>query len=86
MYSSNGQITHFSASDLVERPKECVNRWSSQYRGAQSPVIYQCTCQWFGNTLVFSVIKFQVCGNFVQCLFWTVPVYLITKYNDMLFC
>ena len=27
------------ASDEVERPKECVNRWSSPYRGAQSPFI-----------------------------------------------
>ena len=88
IYSSNGQITHFSgtwkpigntpifrhsislfrdfekASDLAERPKECVNRLSSPYRGAQSPVIYQCACQWFGNTLLLSVIKFQMCGNF----------------------
>ena len=27
------------ASDLVERPKVWVNRWSYPYRGAQSPVI-----------------------------------------------
>ena len=27
------------ASDLVERPKEWVNRWSYPYKGAQSPVI-----------------------------------------------
>ena len=88
MYSSNGQITHFSgtwkpigntpimeysfplfrdlekASDLVDRPKECVNRLYSPHRGAQSPVIYQCAGHWLGNTLVFSVIKFQICGNF----------------------
>ena len=52
------------ASDLVERPKECVNRLSSPYRGAQSPVIYQFASHCLGNTLVFSVIKFQMCGNF----------------------
>ena len=45
-------------SDLVEKLKECANRWSSPYRGAQSPVIYQCACQWLGNTLVFSVWEF----------------------------
>ena len=27
------------ASDLVERPKEWVDRWSYPYKGAQSPVI-----------------------------------------------
>ena len=52
------------ASDLVERPKECVYRLSSPYRGAQSPVIYQCAGHCLGNTLVFSVVKFQICGNF----------------------
>ena len=52
------------ASDLVERPKECVNRLSSPYRGAQSPIIYQYVGHWLGNTLVLSVIKFQMCGNF----------------------
>ena len=67
-----GHSFHFrdlgKASDLVERPKECVNRRSSPYRGAQFPVIYQYPFQWLVNTLVFSVIKFQRCGIF-QCLF-----------------
>ena len=52
------------APDLVKRSKECVNSLSCPYRGAQSPVIYQCVGQWLGNTLVFSVIKFKMCGNF----------------------
>ena len=30
------------ASDLVERPKECVNRLYSPHTRAQSPIIYQC--------------------------------------------
>ena len=51
-------------SDLVERSKECVNRLSSPYRGAQSPVIYQFAGHCLGNTLVFSIIKFQMCGIF----------------------
>ena len=52
------------ASDLMERPKECANRLYYPYRGAQFPVIYQCAGHWFGNTLVFSVVKFQIYGNF----------------------
>ena len=52
------------ASDLVERPKECVNMLNSPCRGAQSPIIYQCAGHWLGNTFVFSLIKFQICGNF----------------------
>ena len=40
------------ASDLVERPKECVNRLSSPYRGAQSPVIYQCAGHLLGKLLI----------------------------------
>ena len=32
-------IVFGEASDLVERPKEWVNRWSYPYKGAQSPVI-----------------------------------------------
>ena len=44
------------ASDVVERPKECVNR-SSSYRGAQSPVIYQFAGHWLGNTLIFYCVN-----------------------------
>ena len=69
------------ASDQVERPKECVNRWSSPYRGAQSPFIYYCAYQWLGNTLVFSAIKFQMCGKFFNAYSGQFPVDLITKYN-----
>ena len=69
------------ASDLVERPKEWVNRWSYPYKGAQSPVITNAPVHgWLGNTLVFSAIKFQGVGIF-QCIFWTNPVYLITECN-----
>ena len=69
------------ASDLVERPKEWVNRWSYLYKGAQSPVITNAPVHgWLGITLVFSAIKFQGVGIF-QCIFCTIPVYLITESN-----
>ena len=59
---------HSSCSEILKKHmiwwKECVNRLYSTYRGAQSPVIHQCTSHWLGNTLVFIVIKFQMCRNF----------------------
>ena len=72
---------------VPENPWEIPQSWDIQF--SCSEILEKYLICWkdprnmsmVGNTLVLSVIKFQMGGDILQCIFWIVPVYLITKYN-----
>ena len=57
-------------SDLVERPKKCVDRLSSSCRGTQSPVINRCVCQGLGSTFERPDSQWHVVGHKSQRSKW----------------